>query len=228
MDEQRQNLFPLISVFEYPLASACLAFHHWIDNFEVARVSGQSDADFCARFSLPHTLVTQMIFYITIPRDEAPVREFVLSGEQADLGVLPIVRHFEMDLAPVLTMATIMKDPDEGFYDVTAENEDGLPDGMKVDSQGNLYVAGNTYVRLTGRRAPGEAQMRADGAEADRLADEALEGLMRRIAKFENPDTPYVSWAAPQFMGAFGGDYDHLARVREWAVQAAAGEEGGE
>ena len=51
---------------------------------------------------------------------------------------------------------------------------------------------------------------------------------MRRIAKFENPDTPYVSWAAPQFMGEFGGDYDHLARVREWAVLAGAGEEGGE
>ena len=28
------------------------------------------------------------------------------------------------------------------FYDVTAEKEDGLPDGMKVDSQGNLYCAG--------------------------------------------------------------------------------------
>src|SRR5262249_12119043 len=25
------------------------------------------------------------------------------------------------------------------FFDVTAEKEDGLPDGMKVDAQGNLY-----------------------------------------------------------------------------------------
>ena len=25
------------------------------------------------------------------------------------------------------------------FADVTAEKEDGLPDGMKVDSQGNIY-----------------------------------------------------------------------------------------
>jgi UbiD family decarboxylase len=43
----------------------------------------------------------------------------VLAGDDLDLAILPIVRHFEMDLAPVLTMATIMKDPDEGFYDVT-------------------------------------------------------------------------------------------------------------
>ncbi|MFN7996016.1 MAG: SMP-30/gluconolactonase/LRE family protein [Bryobacteraceae bacterium] len=28
------------------------------------------------------------------------------------------------------------------FFDVTAEKEDGLPDGMKLDSKGNLYCAG--------------------------------------------------------------------------------------
>jgi gluconolactonase len=28
------------------------------------------------------------------------------------------------------------------FFDVTAEKEDGLPDGMKVDAQGNLYCSG--------------------------------------------------------------------------------------
>jgi gluconolactonase len=28
------------------------------------------------------------------------------------------------------------------FFDVTAEQEDGLPDGMKVDTRGNLYCAG--------------------------------------------------------------------------------------
>jgi gluconolactonase len=28
------------------------------------------------------------------------------------------------------------------FFDVTSEKEDGLPDGMKLDSQGNLYCAG--------------------------------------------------------------------------------------
>jgi len=28
------------------------------------------------------------------------------------------------------------------FFDATAEKEDGVPDGMKVDSQGNVYAAG--------------------------------------------------------------------------------------
>ena len=39
-----------------------------------------------------------------------------------------------------------------------------------------------------------------------------------RIARFDDPATPYLSWAAPQFMGQYGGGYDHLARVWEWAV----------
>ncbi len=64
-------------------------------------------------------LERQRIPPVTIPASEAPVRQVELRGQQADLGILPIVRHFEMDLGPVLTMATIMKDPDEGFYDIT-------------------------------------------------------------------------------------------------------------
>jgi hypothetical protein len=28
------------------------------------------------------------------------------------------------------------------FFDVTSEKEDGLPDGMKLDTMGNLYCAG--------------------------------------------------------------------------------------
>ena len=52
----------------------------------------------------------------------------------------------------------------------------------------------------------------------------ALEGLKRRVARFDDPDTPYPSWVAPQFMGTFGGNYDHLARVWEWHV--VGGEDG--
>jgi gluconolactonase len=28
------------------------------------------------------------------------------------------------------------------FFDVTSEKEDGVPDGMKLDTKGNLYCAG--------------------------------------------------------------------------------------
>ena len=83
-----------------------------------------------------------------------------------------------------------------------------------------------TYVRVVGRKVPGQAAVRASGEEAVALSEAALEGLKTRIARFDHPDTPYLSWVAPQFMGTFGGNYDHLARVWEWHV--VGGEDGGD
>lgn len=82
------------------------------------------------------------------------------------------------------------------------------------------------YVRVSGGRTPGEELVRAAGAESLALAQEALDGLKRRVAAFERRETPYVSWAAPQFIGHFEGDYDHLARLWEWHVIGEG--EGGE
>ena len=83
-----------------------------------------------------------------------------------------------------------------------------------------------TYVRVVGRKVPGQAAVRALGEEAVALSEAALDGLKTRIARFDDPDTPYLSWVAPQFMGSFGGNYDHLARVWEWHV--VGGEDGGD
>ena len=83
-----------------------------------------------------------------------------------------------------------------------------------------------TYVRVVGRKVPGQSAVRASGEEAAALSEAALDGLKTRIARFDDPGTPYLSWVAPQFMGSFGGNYDHLARVWEWHV--VGGEDGGE
>ena len=83
-----------------------------------------------------------------------------------------------------------------------------------------------TYVRVVGRKVPGQAAVRASGDEAVALSEAALAGLKTRIARFDHPDTPYLSWVAPQYMGTFGGNYDHLARVWEWHV--VGGEDGGD
>ena len=81
-----------------------------------------------------------------------------------------------------------------------------------------------TYVRVVGRKVPGESAVRAQGAEASDLSMAALAGLKARVARFDDQTTPYLSWVAPQFMGNFGGNYDHLARVWEWAVAGADGD----
>ena len=83
-----------------------------------------------------------------------------------------------------------------------------------------------TYVRVVGRRIAGEVETRGQGAEAEALSEAALAGLKARVACFDDPTTPYLSWVAPQFMGTFGGNYDRLARVWEWSV--IGGEEGSE
>ena len=85
------------------------------------------------------------------------------------------------------------------------------------------------YVRVTGRKVPGvviEASKTSKNQplEAAALADEAFEKLKEWVAHFDEETTPYASWLAPQFMGTFGGNYDHLARVWEWHV--VGGEEG--
>lgn len=54
-----------------------------------------------------------------ISRDQAPVKETVLVGEQADIRLLPVVRHYEMDLAPVLTMAHVIPDREGKFYEIS-------------------------------------------------------------------------------------------------------------
>lgn len=50
---------------------------------------------------------------------ESPVHANVLRGGEADMHRLPVVRHFEMDLGAVLTMALVMHQPDEDFYNIT-------------------------------------------------------------------------------------------------------------
>ncbi|MEQ8498027.1 MAG: double-strand break repair protein AddB [Sneathiellaceae bacterium] len=71
-----------------------------------------------------------------------------------------------------------------------------------------------TYVRLSGGRESGSSREVADGAAAD-LAAAALDGLRRRIAIYDRPDTPYLSRPRPEWLNR-PGDYDHLARVAEW------------
>jgi ATP-dependent helicase/nuclease subunit B len=88
------------------------------------------------------------------------------------------------------------------------------------------YASELIYVKIVGRKEPGKVTdisvpTKNDPAGAAEMAEAALEGLTRRIAAFDNPETPYVSWAAPQFMGNFGGNYDHLARLWEWHVASA-------
>ncbi len=121
-------------------------------------------------------------------------------------GAPPSAKQVESHFAPQLTLtAAILK-------------------GGGFSSAGPVRPGELLYVQVTGRNNQKPPRAVAGPGESEGLADAALEGLRRRAAHFLQPETPYVSWAAPQFMLQRGGDYDHLARVWEWHVIGEAGE----
>ena len=90
------------------------------------------------------------------------------------------------------------------------------------------YAGDLAYLRVTGRRPPGEEIVRkAAGAESEEAAAKAYEGVLALLALYEDPQRGYSSRTAPQFVKTYAGDYDHLARVFEWST-GGDGEGGGE
>jgi ATP-dependent helicase/nuclease subunit B len=57
-----------------------------------------------------------------------------------------------------------------------------------------------------------------DGYTADEVATESLLRLNALVAAYDDPDRAYVSRARPMFQLRYESPYDHLARVREWAL----------
>ncbi len=88
----------------------------------------------------------------------------------------------------------------------------------QVDAQ---MVSDMVYMRLSGGREPGKESGVSD--DVDTLAKDALQGLKDRVAAFDDVNTPYLSRPVPMFSRRYG-DYDHLARVKEWM---AGDDEGG-
>ncbi len=71
------------------------------------------------------------------------------------------------------------------------------------------------FWRLKGGDPAGE--VRPAGDDPATLAEEALEGLVRLVAAFDFPDTAYRARPHPEHAPRYS-DYQHLARVKEWAA----------
>jgi ATP-dependent helicase/nuclease subunit B len=149
------------------------------------------------------------VFTVTAKADRIEYR-----GENADVldfktGKPPTRKQVESGLSPQLTLTgAILRRG--GFAQV-----------------GRTEVNDLIYVRVSGGRVPGLEEVRGTGAESPDLAERALEGLKKRVAAFDDPARPYLSWAAPQFINQYPGDYDHLARLWEWHVIGEGESEGG-
>lgn len=60
---------------------------------------------------------------------------------------------------------------------------------------------------------------------ADELAQNAYDDLIEQIMAYRQPEQKYLSQYVPLPNKTYAGDYDHLARIREWSI--GADEEGG-
>ncbi len=114
-------------------------------------------------------------------------------------GTAPTARQ-AASLSPQLVLEAAMAKRG-GFKDVPAADTSEL-----------------AYVELKGGAQGGEEKPIAwKDREPMEVAEAALSGLMGLLWAFEDERQGYRALAAPQWRGRFG-DYDHLARVREWAL----------
>jgi ATP-dependent helicase/nuclease subunit B len=109
-------------------------------------------------------------------------------------------------LAPQLTL--------EGAI-LRAGGFEGMPGGGSI--------AELAYVSLRGGQPAGERKPIVwEDRTPDMEADKARRRLTAVLLEFEKEDTPYLSRERPMFMRRGGGDYDHLARVKEWSLSGGA------
>jgi ATP-dependent helicase/nuclease subunit B len=105
-------------------------------------------------------------------------------------------------------------------------------DGGFEDAPRGALISEIAVIRVSGGQPPGEWRVldvaKARGAAAERarkpgittpdqLAAASRERLEALIRKFAEATTPYISLPRPKWRGRFG-EYDHLARVREWSA----------
>jgi ATP-dependent helicase/nuclease subunit B len=84
-------------------------------------------------------------------------------------------------------------------------------------------------VELRGAEPPGRLKPIAwEDTTPDAQADRALQRLTELVTRFEDEAQPYYSRVTPMFIRRGGGDYDHLARVKEWSIASDGEEESGE
>jgi ATP-dependent helicase/nuclease subunit B len=139
--------------------------------------------------------------------------ERLVGGDYAILdyktGQVPTGRQVAAGLSPQLTL--------EGAI---------LRAGRFADIPRGASIAALIYVSLKGGDPGGkENWLEFKDSTPDAQADRALQKLGEVARKFEDPAMPYRSRERPMWRGRAYGDYDHLARVKEWSPSGGAGDE---
>ena len=119
-------------------------------------------------------------------------------------GAIPSTKEVEAGFAPQLPLEALIA-MEGGFTNLPKAGVEVL-----------------NYWRLSGSIPPGQVVNVAK--ESTQLAEDAKAGLLALIQAFDQGDTPYEARPRPDQAPRFS-EYEHLARLREWAV---AGENSGD
>jgi ATP-dependent helicase/nuclease subunit B len=198
---------------DYPEASAFwwprfLRIAHWFARWEAERRASLTilKAEIRGRIVIP---LGERSFTLSTRADRI---ERLADGSYAILdyktGAARTEKQVRTGLAPQLTLeAAILRQG--GFADIAA--------GATID-----HLA---YVTLKGGEPAGECKtIEFKEGAPDSQADRALAKLTELARRFEDEAMPYLSLVHPMWTARYG-DYDHLARVKEWSLTGGAADE---
>jgi ATP-dependent helicase/nuclease subunit B len=87
-------------------------------------------------------------------------------------------------------------------------------------------IAEIAYISIRGGEPPGElCPIAWKDSTPDQEADIALKKLTSVVTRFDDDAQPYLSKERPMFLRRYPGEYDHLARVKEWSLSGGAEED---
>jgi len=179
-----------------------LRIAQWFVGFEAERRTGvkKLDVEISGRLQIPAGDRTFTL------RTRADRIEHLLDGRFALLdyktGTTPTPPQVKSGLSPQLTLeGAILRQG--GFESIAAGGS----------------IAEFMYVTLRGGEPAGIGKpIGWNDSTPDMEADKALRKLTELVQKFEDEQQPYFSRVTPMFIRRGGGDYDHLARIKEWSL----------
>jgi ATP-dependent helicase/nuclease subunit B len=124
-------------------------------------------------------------------------------------GSPPGVAEVEVGFAPQLTIEAAML------------SRGGFPEAPGVEAVAALYF------RLGGPNGGERRDLKFKDASFGEVVERHFAALKELLEQFADPATPYLSRLFPKFAKR-AGDYDHLARVKEWSATGGLADEAAE
>jgi ATP-dependent helicase/nuclease subunit B len=180
----------------------------WFAEWEIARRGNVAEIAAEIRGEIPIPLDNERTFVLSARADRIERRhDDTYAILDYKTGQPPTGKQVRMGLSPQLTLeAAILREG--GFKDIAADSS----------------VSELVYVRLSGNNPPGEhktlelkIKQNDTPQPPDDAADYARAQLEALIRRFDNPEQPYRSLVLSMWTARYG-DYDNLARVKEWSA----------